>query len=121
VVARESAGNDCQSPAFSRSEALGALDTILWRGEVDPTLRSTMVGLELLDTAPDWDRLVEAHDWATRLVPRFRQRVAESPISWAIPRWTVDDNFDLHYHVRRTRLAEPPPGPRCWLPPSRSP
>lgn len=107
MVARESTGNNDESPAFSCSEALGALDTILWRGEADPTLRSTMVGLELLDAAPDWDRLVEAHDWATRLVPRFHQRVAESPISWAIPRWTVDDNFDLHYHVRRTRLAEP--------------
>lgn len=96
-----------EDAAFSRPEALGALDTIMWRGEADPTLRSTTVGLEILDRAPDWGRLVEAHDWGTRLVPRFRQKVVEGPLSWAVPRWSVDDTFDLHYHLRRRRLAEP--------------
>lgn len=88
-------------------EALGPLDTIMWRGEADPGLRSTVMGMELLDTVPDWDRLVAAHDWATRLIPRFRQRIVESPVPLATPRWSRDETFDLHYHLRRQHLAAP--------------
>lgn len=107
MVASDSTPSTDQALAWGQSEALGALDTIMWRGEADPTLRSTMVGIELLDRAPDWNRLVAAHDWATRLVPRFRKRVVESSLSWAVPRWTLDENFDLHYHLRRTHLPQP--------------
>jgi diacylglycerol O-acyltransferase len=95
---------------LTRSEALGALDTIMWRSEVDPSLRSTMAAVEILDCTPDWDRFLAAHEWATRMLPRFRKKVVESAIPWAMPRWTVDEDFDLHYHVRRSQL----PAPATW-------
>ena len=50
----------------------------MWRAEAaDPRLRVNVSLLELLDPAPDWDRLFAAHEWASRMVPRMRQRVVE--------------------------------------------
>jgi WS/DGAT/MGAT family acyltransferase len=45
-------------------------------------------------------------DRVTRLVPRLRQRVLGHPLSVAPPRWAVDPNFDLHYHLRFMRTIE---------------
>ncbi|MGB2838899.1 MAG: wax ester/triacylglycerol synthase family O-acyltransferase [Actinomycetes bacterium] len=41
------------------------------------------------------------------LVPRYRQRVRETPGGLAAPVWVDDENFDLGYHVRRTALPRP--------------
>lgn len=89
---------------WSDAVEMSPFETMMWRAEADPALRSTIMSLQLLDTAPDWDRLVEAHDWATRMAPRFRKRVVEPPLELGTPCWTVDTDFDLGYHVRRTRL-----------------
>ena len=86
---------------------MSAFESVMWRLESDPRLRSPMVAVELLDTEPDWDRLYAAHDWGTRLVPRFRERVVEPPLGLGRPVWAVDPNFDLHYHLRRVRLPKP--------------
>jgi WS/DGAT/MGAT family acyltransferase len=85
---------------------MNALEALMWRAEADPRLRSTICSLEELDTTPEWDRLVAACEWATRLVPRFRQRVVEPALGLGTPAWVVDPDFDLHYHVRRIRLRE---------------
>lgn len=85
---------------------MNALETLMWRAEADPRLRSSVCALEELDVTPDWDRLLAAHEWATRLVPRFRQRVVEPAFGLGTPSWVVDPDFDLHYHVRRVRLPE---------------
>ena len=55
---------------------------------------------------PDWDRFLAAPEWATRFVPRFRQRVVEPMLGVGVPAWVVDPDFDLHYHVRRVRLPD---------------
>ena len=62
---------------WGREREMNPLEALMWRAEEDPRLRSTVCGLEELDTTPDWDRFLAAHDWGTRLVPRFRQRVVE--------------------------------------------
>jgi WS/DGAT/MGAT family acyltransferase len=85
---------------------MNALEALMWRAEADPRLRSTICALEELDTTPDWERFLAAHEWATRLVPRFRQRVVEPALNLGMPAWVVDPDFDLHYHVRRVRLPE---------------
>ena len=85
---------------------MNALEALMWRAEADPRLRSSVCALEELDVTPDWDRLLAAHEWATRLVPRFRQRVVEPALGLGTPCWVVDPDFDLHYHVRRVRLPE---------------
>ncbi len=90
---------------WGASERLSPLDTVMWRVEADPALRSTMIGIELLDTTPDWERFRAAHDWASRMVPRLRQRVVELPLGLGTPRWSVQSDFDLRYHVRRYSLG----------------
>ena len=82
-------------------------EALMWRVEEDPRLRSTMTIVYLLDRAPDWERFVAAHDWATRLIPRVRQRVVDPPLGLGMPAWVADDQFDLSFHVRRVRLPEP--------------
>lgn len=91
---------------WGRAQEMSPFETVMWRAESNSTLSSAIVALELLDTAPDWDRLYEAHEWASRMVPRFRKRVVEPPLGLGAPRWSVDPSFDLSYHVRRTRLPD---------------
>ena len=78
-------------------------DAVMWTIEKDPMLRSTIIAVSILDQAPDMDRLERRLERATRLVPRLRQRVVSNPFSLAPPRWEVDPNFDLNYHVRWLR------------------
>jgi diacylglycerol O-acyltransferase / wax synthase len=85
---------------------MNALEALMWRAEEDPHLRSTVCGLEEFDSTPDWDRFLAAHEWGTRLVPRFRQHVVEPALGLGRPCWAVDPDFDLHYHVRRVRLPD---------------
>ncbi len=79
-------------------------DALMWNIERDPVLRSTITGLWLLDQAPDPARLAERVERATRLIPRLRQRVAANPLSIAPPRWELDPDFELDFHVRRLEL-----------------
>jgi len=81
-------------------------DALMWFIEHDPALRSTIVTISLLDSLPDRDRLLAKVDQATRVLPRLRQKVAVNPLSNAPPRWVVDPDFDLSFHVRFDRLAD---------------
>lgn len=89
------------------AEQMNAADAVMWDIEKDPVLRSTITALAVLDRSPDWDRLVERVDRASRLIPRLRQRVVVPPLRIGPPRWVVDPDFDLDYHLRRVRLPEP--------------
>ena len=82
-------------------------DAVMWDIEKDPVLRSTITAVAMLDREPDWDRFVERIDRASRLIPRLRQRVVIPPLRLATPRWVLDENFDLGYHVRRVRAPAP--------------
>lgn len=81
-------------------------DALMWRIETDPTLRSTIIAVAVFDSEPDRARLIERMDIGSRLVPRLRQRVVGNPFSMAPPRWEVDPNFDLSYHLRFWRAPE---------------
>lgn len=74
--------------------------------ERDPGLRATIVAVATLDGAPDWPRLVERFERASRIVPTFRQRLVPSPLGLATPRWVTDPDFDLGWHLRRVRVPE---------------
>jgi diacylglycerol O-acyltransferase / wax synthase len=76
-------------------------DAFTFRMERDPLLRSTITAVAVLDRAPDWDVLVERIDRATRLVPSFRSRLVPSPLNLAPPRWVIDSDFDITWHLRR--------------------
>jgi diacylglycerol O-acyltransferase / wax synthase len=81
-------------------------DAFIWSIEADPRLRSTIVTLLLLDRSPDWNELVMRFERLSRIVPMFRQRVVPSPPP-APPRWEVDPDFDLTFHLRRLTAAVP--------------
>jgi WS/DGAT/MGAT family acyltransferase len=85
---------------------MNAIETLMWRVEIDPRLRSTISGIEILDCVPDWERFLAAAEWGTRMAPRFRQKVMEPALGIGNPCWVNDPDFDLHYHVRRMRLPE---------------
>ena len=82
-------------------------DAFAWEMEHDPLLRSTVVAVTIYEKSPHWDHLERKVDIMTRVIPGFRQKVVESPLGLATPRWTYDPNFDLSWHLRR--LAAPAP------------
>lgn len=88
------------------AEFLSNTDTFTWSMESDPRLRSTIVSLVLLDRTPNWEQLVERFDLLSRSMPIFRKRVTASPAP-APPRWTLDPDFDLAFHVRRVTAPQP--------------
>ena len=63
--------------------------------------------LHLLGSTPSWERVWKAHEWATRIVPRFTERVVDPLVPTGPPMWSPDRHFDLAYHLRRVRLPEP--------------
>jgi diacylglycerol O-acyltransferase len=75
-------------------------DAFSWYMERDPLLRSTIIAVLGLDSAPDADRLRARIARLTTELPMFRQRVVEPPLRLSTPRWTVDDDFDLDWHLR---------------------
>ena len=90
------------------SAQMNPLETAMWRAEAtDPRLRANVTLLELLEPAPDWDRLRAAHEWASRMVPRMRQRVMEPALGVGAPHWVTVEELDLDRHVRRVRLDSP--------------
>lgn len=86
---------------------MSAFESVMWRAEVDPRLRSTTTSVLMLDRVPDWDRFVADHDWLVRAVPRFRQRVVVPSLNIGHPTWIEDPEFVLDYHLRRIALPVP--------------
>lgn len=88
-------------------DELGALDQILHRGEANPRTRSGIMTLEVLDTTPEWERFRARFELTSRRVLRLRQKVVTPTLPTAAPRWVVDPDFNLDFHVRRLRVSEP--------------
>ena len=88
-------------------DELSPVDQILHRGEANPRTRSGIMTLEVLDTTPDWERLRTRFEHASRKVLRLRQKVVMPTLPTVAPRWVIDPDFNLDFHVRRVRVAEP--------------
>src|ERR1700736_179098 len=86
---------------------LNPLDALMWRTERPPANSWTGVVLMIFDMAPEWAKVVEAHEWAMQVVPRFAEKVVEPVVPVGPPVWTSDPNFDLSYHLRRVSLPQP--------------
>ncbi len=105
----------------------GDMESVLWGIEKDPLLRQTMTAVLILDRPPDRETLLDRLERASRTLPPLRHRLVEVPFRLSTPRWLVDPNFDLSYHVRqhlhttvppccrRTRRSrlQPPSPPAC--------
>jgi diacylglycerol O-acyltransferase len=100
--------------AWGGPRELTPFETLMWRADGDPMMRSTMMAVEILDTLPDWGRLVGAHEWAVRMAPRFRDRVVDRLGVLGTPVWVQEPRMDLHYHLRRVRLPDPGGWSALW-------
>lgn len=93
---------------WGTSTEMNALETAMWRGETgDARLRSNVTLLETLDHAPEWERMRAAHEWASRMVPRMRQRVVEPALGVGVPTWVTVGELDLDQHLHRVHLPAP--------------
>ncbi len=72
----------------------------------DPSMRSTVVAMAILESAPDWDRLRARLERLTLFVPKLRMRPLYGMAGFSAPRLSIDPDFDLDFHVRRYRLPE---------------
>ncbi|HYA68793.1 MAG TPA: wax ester/triacylglycerol synthase domain-containing protein [Acidimicrobiales bacterium] len=84
-----------------------ASDAFSWYMERDPVLRSTIVAVAWLDSGPDWDALQQRMARAVDLVPSLRARPLVPPMRLSTPRWTLDPDFDLSWHLRRVAAPAP--------------
>jgi WS/DGAT/MGAT family acyltransferase len=92
---------------WNADRRLSSFESLMWRTEVNPLLRSTGVLMEVLDSVPERERVITAHEWGSRMLSPLRHHVVEDPLQLASARWVVDQDFDLSYHLRFVRLPDP--------------
>ncbi|QZT64811.1 WS/DGAT/MGAT family O-acyltransferase [Mycolicibacterium austroafricanum] len=56
---------------------------------------------------PPYEKIVARIGVRLDRVPRYRQKLAGSPLRLGRPLWIDDPNFNLHYHLRHTALPAP--------------
>jgi WS/DGAT/MGAT family acyltransferase len=109
---------------------LSAADSLLWRIESDPVLRSPVLVVGLLDRSPTTQGLVEMVEHAALLLPRLRQRIAPPTGGVGRPHWCDVEETSLAHHLRRVRapggdldavLAVAEPDAAAAFDPARSP
>ena len=88
-------------------DQLTAFDALMHRGEANPRTRSGIMAIQILESAPDWNRFRDLFDNASRRIPRMRQKVVVPTLPTTAPRWVVDPDFNLDFHIRRARVATP--------------
>src|SRR5262245_41532063 len=57
--------------------------------------------------APHYDAFAERIARGLHRVPRYRQKLAFTPLGIAAPVWVDDPHFNVRYHVRHTALPAP--------------
>ena len=108
VESATAAARGSDDPAVVAPRRLSGFDLATWRtASADPAMRSPIIGLIALESSPDWGRLVERFDRASRVAPVLRQKVLEGPADVLSPRLVIDPDFDLSFHMRRFRVADP--------------
>jgi diacylglycerol O-acyltransferase / wax synthase len=93
--------------APEQSLDLSAFDYVEYRMEMHSQLRTTVMSIDVLDGVPEWQRLRDEVDRASRLVPRLRQHVVAPVLPVGTARWVTDPDMSLDYHLRRVSLPSP--------------
>ncbi|MGH0032160.1 MAG: wax ester/triacylglycerol synthase family O-acyltransferase [Myxococcota bacterium] len=96
---------DPSRPAITFDDTLSDADSLMLALESDPVLRSTILSTWVLDRTPDLARFERKLERALQVIPRLRQRIVHDPLGLANPRWERDPDFDLRFHLRRSRLG----------------
>ncbi len=93
-------------------QKLSNTESFMWALGDNPNLASTMGLVVILSDTPDRQRVRNTIGGLLTTVDRLRLRVAESgnPVSPSQTlEWVPDDQFDLDYHLRFSRLDTPRP------------
>ncbi|MEQ8840463.1 MAG: wax ester/triacylglycerol synthase family O-acyltransferase [Acidimicrobiales bacterium] len=88
-------------------QPMSNLDALVWNVEQQPRQRTTIAALARFAAPLDPAELRHRVDHASRVVGRLRQRVVTDPSGLTAPRWSVDPDFHLSFHLRTVRLADP--------------
>jgi diacylglycerol O-acyltransferase len=72
-----------------------------------------IAGVMIFDTPIERSRLIELVHERLLVYDRFRQRVRDPLLGLGLPRWELDERFDLDYHLPQVSL--PAPGGRAEL------
>ena len=104
-MARSEPGPGEQTLEWGTHSDMSEWEGLMWRLDVDPRTRSTGALVEILDSAPDWERLVAAHERVSLAIPRLRDRVVEPPLPLVPPAFSRDEEFHVENHLSRMRLT----------------
>jgi diacylglycerol O-acyltransferase len=86
--------------ALGSDTRMSEAEALMWRLERhDPRFRAVIAVIISLDRSPGIDTLRHRTDVLSRVLPRFRARVAPGPTPIATPIWEPDPDFDLDRHV----------------------
>jgi WS/DGAT/MGAT family acyltransferase len=86
-------------------DAVAPLDALMFRADSEPSTRAVMTGVLVLETCPDWLRVVDLFGIAAERVPRLRQRVLTPALPVGPAEWVDDPGFDVRDHLRRTAVS----------------
>jgi len=93
--------------ATPHKDRLSALDASFLAQEREAS-HMHVGGLAILEGKPPrYENLLEHVASRLHLVPRYRQKLAESPLETGRPFWIDDPSFNLNYHIRHTALPHP--------------
>ena len=87
----------------TETERLAPSDSLMWRIEADPVLRSPVLVVGLLDRAPSRARLRAAVERAIREIPGLRRKLVPPAAGVGAPTWREVERVSLDHHLRRLR------------------
>ncbi len=82
-------------------------EALMWNIEKDPWLNPNGGAVVILDRPVDPSQFRRRIRRAVAITPRLREKVAPGLGRLSPPSWVPDPEFDLDYHIRELRLAEP--------------
>lgn len=93
--------------AWGSTSKLDAFESLMWRMDDFPGLRASVVGIEMLERAPDWATLQRLHQKLVEAAPRLRQHPVEPALGVGNLHWETTPDFALDRHLSRVSLPQP--------------
>lgn len=92
-------------PILRMGSRMSDSETLMWKAERDPVLRSSFLTLTICDRPLDLERFRRRMAVVVDAVPRLRRKVLDHPVGH--PAWVDDPDFELDHHVRHVALPAP--------------
>jgi WS/DGAT/MGAT family acyltransferase len=89
------------------NERMSDSEALMWNIEKDPWLNPSGAAIAILDGPIDGDHFRRTMRAAIVHMPRLFERVVPGLGRLAPPAWVPDPEFDIDFHCRHLRLAEP--------------